>query len=238
MRIPRVLISQSLQEGQTLELPKPAAHHLQKVLRLRKGHPVLVFDGNGAEFEGELLDQSRVRLALPTGREPESPLFLTLIQGISRGQKMDFALQKAVELGVAAIQPVACERSVVQLEGERLEKRLAHWRGVIESACEQSGRTRVPELLPPTKLFELDACSEGDGYYLDPEGANSLATCVIASSVSLIVGPEGGLSKGETQYLRSVAYRGVRLGPRVLRTETAGIAALAVLQALKGDFCD
>jgi 16S rRNA (uracil1498-N3)-methyltransferase len=238
MRIPRVLISQSLQQGQTLELPKPAAHHLQKVLRLRKGHPVLVFDGNGAEFEGELLDQSRVRLSLPTGREPESPLFLTLIQGISRGQKMDFALQKAVELGVAAIQPVACERSVVQLEGERLEKRLAHWRGVIESACEQSGRTRVPELLAPTKLFGLDACSEGDGYYLDPEGANSLATCVIASSVSLIVGPEGGLSKGETQYLRSVGYRGVRLGPRVLRTETAGIAALAVLQALKGDFCD
>jgi len=238
MRIPRVLISQPLQEGQTLELPKPAAHHLQKVLRLRRGHPVLVFDGRGAEFEGELLEQSRVRLTGTTGRNPESPLVLTLIQGISRGQKMDFALQKAVELGVAAIQPVACERSVVQLEGERLEKRLGHWRGVIESACEQSGRTRVPELLSPAKLFDLDACMEGDGYYLDPEGTKSLATCVIDSSVSLIVGPEGGLSNSETQYLHSIGYQGVTLGPRVLRTETAGIAALAVLQALKGDFRD
>lgn len=238
MRVPRILVRQAFQTGDTITLPKQAAHHLQRVLRLRNGHPVVIFDGEGEEFEAELLLDGQVRIGTTTGRKPESSLSVTLVQGISRGQKMDFALQKAVELGVTTIQPVSCERSVVQLEGDRLRKRMDHWQGVIESACEQSGRTRVPALSPPRKLTELDACEEHCGYYLDPRGGRSLARSTIFPTVRLVIGPEGGLSEGEIRYLDGCGYQGVRLGPRVLRTETAGVAALAVLQALHGDFRD
>jgi 16S rRNA (uracil1498-N3)-methyltransferase len=227
-----------LSAGTETGLPEAAAHHLRRVLRLRDGHPLRVFDGAGAEFDAELLSGGRIRLGEARTGETESPLSVTLVQGISRGQRMDYALQKAVELGVARIVPVFCERSVVRLDGARLDRRMVHWSGVIASACEQSGRRRLPALEPAIGIAELLAAGKaGDGLrlYLDPEAGAGLRTIKPTGQLSLLIGPEGGLDTVEIEGLESAGWRGLHLGPRVLRTETAGVAALAVVQALWGD---
>lgn len=235
MRIPRVLIRDSLHAGQTVALPPHKAHHLRRVLRLSADHPLLVFDGEGREYAARLNAEDSVTLEEATGRNPESPLDICLAQGVSRGQRMDYTLQKAVELGVAAIRPLFCERSVVRLDGKRLAKRMAHWQGVIESACEQSGRTRLPELQPAITGTELTLDNGREGLFLEPESKHGLEGLRADRPVTLAVGPEGGFSKSELAYLRATGFRGMRMGPRILRTETAGVAALAVLQALWGD---
>jgi len=235
MRIPRVLIRAELLPGQTVDLPRDQAHHLVKVLRLRDAHPIRLFDGAGREFEGRLQGTSRALVDGPVERAVESPLAVRLIQGISRGQKMDYALQKAVELGVTCLQPAFCERSVVRLDSKRLEKRMDHWQGVIESACAQSGRTRVPALEPAINLLELPIPAQGTGLYLDPEASQSLADVPRPGSVSLVIGPEGGLSPLECRHLAGQGFEAVQLGPRVLRTETASVAALTAVQLLWGD---
>lgn len=166
----------------------------------------------------------------------ESPLHVTLAQGISKGDRMDFTIQKAVELGINRIVPLNTERSVVNLKGERQEKKMAHWRGVIVSACEQCGRNTLPELLPMQDLSDwLANSSQGTKLLLDHRSEASLTSLAVSTDVTLLIGPEGGLSEQERQSAYRVGYQGLRLGPRVLRTETAALTALAALQSHWGD---
>lgn len=237
---PRVHCPLPLGAGEELELPAGPAQHL-RVLRLRAGDALTVFNGEGGEYPAELLvldkRSARVRLGELRAVERESPLAITLIQGIAKGERMDFTVQKAVELGAAAIRPVFTARSVVKLDGPRLDKRLRHWQGVIISACEQCGRNRIPRLLPALSLAELmREPPSGPRLVLDPLGARGLeALPEAAAELSLLIGPEGGLSEAELEAARAAGFQGLRLGPRVLRTETAGMAALAALQTLRGD---
>jgi 16S rRNA (uracil1498-N3)-methyltransferase len=186
-----------------------------------------------------------VRLGAHHAIERESPLQVTLLQALARGEKMDWVLQKATELGVARIVPVATERSVVQLDGERAGRRLEHWQGIVAAACEQCGRNRLPEVLSPRSLeaaCELVATSPASvRLVLAPGATASLAAAASAaeaggSEVALLIGPEGGLSDGELRLAAQVGFVAVAMGPRVLRTETASIAALGVLQLVAGDF--
>ncbi len=169
----------------------------------------------------------------------ESPLRLTLIQGIARGEKMDLILQKATELGIARIQPVNAERTEVKLDAERLDKRVAHWRSVVVSACEQSGRTRIPEVsMPATLMQAAQACDSADlRLLLDPVGEQSLARLSppTGAGIAIAIGPEGGWSPRDREILLASGFLGLRLGPRILRTETAGLAAIAALQSRFGD---
>lgn len=247
MREIRVHVPAPLASGERLRLPEAAAAHVARVLRLAAGDALAVFDGRGAEHEAliESVKGGRVevlvgaRRAAATGRE--SPLRVTLLQALARGEKMDWVLQKATELGVARIVPVATERSVVQLDGERAGKRLAHWQGVVASACEQCGRSLLPEVLAPQAL-EAAAASAPPGLrlVLSPDASLPLAAALAArpepgDGVSLLIGPEGGLTAAEIAKALRAGFVAVTLGPRVLRTETAAIAALGILQALAGD---
>lgn len=242
MRIPRLYHPDNLHGLTTVELPKESAHYLGRVLRLAPASPIILFDGSGLEYPGRIehLGRSEARVVLEAPLRPavESPLRIELQQGISRGERMDYTLQKAVELGVAAITPVITRRSVVQLDRARQEKRLQHWRGVIIAACEQSGRTCPPAL---AGITPLDGCLQpapgGLRLLLDPEAATTARALPPPENgrVTLLVGPEGGLDGEERALARRAGYVGVRLGPRVLRTETAGLAAIAVLQHLWGD---
>lgn len=236
---PRFFVPLPLAAGLELDLPADAANHL-RVLRLQPGQRLSVFNGEGGEYAAELvlLERRRalVRLDQHRPREAESPLAITLLQGISKGERMDFTIQKAVELGVSAILPVFTERSVVQLNGERLEKREQHWRGVATAACEQCGRNRVPAILPAAPLPQAWALATADQrVVLDPLGDRRLRDIPAAGSLALLIGPEGGLTEAEVAAAAERGFSRLRLGPRILRTETAGIAALAALQALHGD---
>ncbi|MCK8516629.1 16S rRNA (uracil(1498)-N(3))-methyltransferase [Methylonatrum kenyense] len=241
MKCPRLYLDQPLQSGGELDLPAGPAAHL-RVLRARPGQAVVLFNGDGLDYPGELLalERRRARVALgearPNKTAPSLPL--TLFQGVSKGDRMDTAIQKAVELGVACIGPVFTERSVVRLDERRLARRQTHWQGVIVSACEQCGRAELPRLLPARALPELLA-REGAGrrLVLDPGAGHGLTELPPpdADGLSLLVGPEGGLSDQEVASARHAGWTCMRLGPRVLRTETAGIAALAAVQTLWGD---
>lgn len=243
MRLTRCHVDLPLAPARTFALPESAANHLSRVLRLREGDECVLFNGDGHDYAARLLDVSKrevrveVLSALPVDRE--SPLRLTLIQGIARGEKMDLILQKATELGVARFQPVNAERTEVKLDAERLDKRVAHWRSVIVSACEQSGRSRVPELAPPAGLMQAaQACAASDlRLLLDPVGELSLAAMTLPPDAGVVVaiGPEGGWSPRDREILLAAGFQGMRLGPRILRTETAGLAAIAALQARFGD---
>ena len=240
MRIPRIRLAGPLSEGNAYRIEDDQARYLRKVLRLDDGHPLVVFDGAGSEFEAQLerneTGESEVRLGEATGSNPESAFRVTLIQGICRGQRMDYALQKSVELGVGEVIAVFCERSVVRLDGRRLDKRLRHWRGVVEAACAQSGRTRLPAVQAAENLPQAIKGSDTKGIYLDPGAGTSLSGISPApNTVRLVVGPEGGLSESERSLLQDAGFTGIRLGPRVLRTETAGTAALTAMQCLWGD---
>ncbi len=242
MKIPRIHVPAPLAEGAELELPPAAARHVLQVLRLRPGARLRVFDGSGREHEAELVaagrGAARARLGAPVAPLPESPLAVTLIQGVCRGERMDLVVQKAVELGAVRILPVLTARSVPRLDGARAERRQAHWQAVAAAAAEQCGRAVVPEVAPPRPLAAAlaDATLPAARYLLDPaaaEGPRALAPP--GAAAALLVGPEGGLADGERAAAAAAGFRGLRLGPRVLRTETAGLAALAVLQALHGD---
>lgn len=248
MRIPRIHHPGDLAPDLTLELHDAASAHLLRVLRLRPGAAVVVFNGDGGEYDCVLegADEGRARLRVGVRREPavESPLAITLAQGISRGERMDYTLQKSVELGVRRIVPLTSEFCQVRLDGARMEKRLRHWQGVINGACEQSGRTRLPELGTVHSLPEWLAAEDHPALrlVLDPRADHGLAALAAPDpglaerEVILLIGPEGGLSEREIAMARAAGYTGLRLGPRVLRTETAGVAALAALQTLWGDF--
>ena len=238
MKIPRIHVPAPLAEGAELALPEAAARHLLRVLRLRPGARLRVFDGAGREHEAELLAAARVRLGAPVRPLPESPLAVTLIQGVCRGERMDLVVQKAVELGAARILPVLTARSVPRLDGARARRRQAHWQAVAAAAAEQCGRAVVPEVTPPRPLAAVlaDPALPAARCLLDPaaaEGPRALAPP--GAAAALLVGPEGGLTDGERAAAAAHGFRGLRLGPRILRTETAGLAALAALQVLHGD---
>ncbi|MBK1640355.1 16S rRNA (uracil(1498)-N(3))-methyltransferase [Chromatium okenii] len=241
MRTPRIFVEMPLRVGDTVTLPAGATRHVTQVLRLTTDAPVLLFNGDGCDYSARLLTASRgmtqAVLDAVTTLEPLVPLEIQLALGVSKGERMDYALQKAVELGVTRLIPLFTARSQVRLDGERLARRWEHWRGVVIGACEQSGRRRLPQLDPAVPLAQwLEQWTDG-GYLLDPLAAQALtAIPAPAASVTLLIGPEGGLSAPEREQVFARGFQGVRLGPRILRTETAPLAALAVLQALWGDF--
>ncbi len=242
----RMYFPGQLQVGRKCVLPPPQAHHALRVLRLRMGEPVILFNGDGAEYAAVIVEASRDRFALDvTGREMmdrEAPFAVTLAQAVSSGERMDYTIQKAVELGVAAIQPLEARRSVVRLSEDRAQKRLAHWQAVAIAACEQCGRNRVPRVLP---LMPLDEFLAGRAarreserqVLLSPHSVRGLRDLERpAGAIVMLAGPEGGFSPEEERVAAQAGFAAIRLGPRVLRTETAAVAALAAMQALWGDF--
>ena len=243
MSSPRFFCDAKLGPGAQLDLPESAAHHAQRVLRLKAGDKVTLFNGDGHDYACELLRVSKegvsAKIFGQTLIERESPLHVTLAQCISSGDRMDLTLQKSVELGIARIQPLAAERSVVRLSGERAEKRLQHWQNVVISACEQSGRAFVPEVLPPMPL--LHWLAQQDDYalklILNPFTERRLHDLAQPQGpICLLIGCEGGFAPGEVTAALHAGFTDVKLGPRILRTETAGLAALTALQTLWGDF--
>lgn len=241
MRIPRIHHSTLLATDTVIELDDYAASHVARVLRLPVGAELTVFDGSGGEYAARVHAVGKRSVTVEIGvfraREAESPLALTLAQGIAKGERMDYAIQKATELGVVRVVPVITERCNVRLSDERWEKKLQHWRGIAISACEQCGRNRIPLIEQPLPLAAWLAQDQNElRLILDPQAAGGIASIAEQPrQVSLLVGPEGGLSEGELVGAQRAGYRGIRLGPRVLRTETAGVAALAVVQARWGD---
>ena len=242
MNLPRFYCREALSPGAHVELPEPVARHAVRVLRLPPGAPMILFDGRGGQYPAriERIERDRVYAELSAWEdaECESPLAITLVQALQAGDKMDFTIQKAVELGVRDIVPVESRRSVLRLAGERAAKRVAHWQGVVASACEQCGRNQVP-LVAPVEKLESWLSRPANGVLrlmLDPEAETSFASIRPEGAVQLLIGSEGGLDPQEMIAARQAGFRGVRLGPRVLRTETAGLAALAVMQAMWGDF--
>ncbi len=242
MRIPRIYHPAALASSANIELEASAARHVARVLRLREGDELVLFDGHGGEYPAQIVELGKRSVSVACGAlrdvDVESPLRVTLAQGVSKGDRMDYTIQKAVELGIARIVPLATSRSVVNLKGDRLEKKMAHWRGVIISACEQCGRNTLPELLPLAKLDSwLAKGSHDSGLLLDHRAEHSIATLPAPEqqACTLLIGPEGGLSETEREAAYAAGYRGLRLGPRVLRTETAALTALAALQSRFGD---
>jgi 16S rRNA (uracil1498-N3)-methyltransferase len=237
---PRFFFEGELRAGEILELPEDAARHA-RVLRLREANGVVLFNGRGGEFHGIAVSISRsevqVKITSWKNVERESPLDVTLAQGISSGEKMDYTVQKAVELGVAAVRPLLCEKSVVRLDGKRAAARVAHWRRVAIAACEQCGRNRIPAILEPVTVGEFDAGAKSLHLLLAIQGGKKIRDVEIRpdQSIVLAAGPEAGFSAAETKALLQDGFAPVTLGPRVLRTDTAALAALAALNALRGD---
>lgn len=243
MHTPRIYQEEELEVGQSITLDRNAANHVSRVLRMKRGDQLILFNGRGGEYNATLekVDRNATCAHIDTysSRITESPLSITLLQGISRGERMDYTIQKAVELGVAEIIPLFTERCTVQLKDDRVIKKLHHWRGVAISACEQSGRTRIPAIRTPLSLQQYlqEHPTTGTALLLDPgatQGFTSLAHP--DSRVTLLIGPEGGLSHGEIEHARQAGFLGVRLGPRILRTETAALVACTALQTLWGDY--
>ena len=242
MRLTRVYVDAPLATGRRVSLEGSAASHLIRVLRLKSGEALTLFNGQGGEHAATIAEARSGRLTVEVGAaspiERESPLLLTLAQGVSRGERMDLVVQKATELGAAAIVPLFTERSVVRLSGAQAQRKLAHWRAIAVSACEQCGRNRVPQLAPPLPLTDF-LKQPGDGatrLLLAPTASARIQDLPrTAGPVTVLIGPEGGLTEAEHAAALSAGFSAVRLGPRTLRTETAAIAALSVLQREFGD---
>jgi len=239
MRLSRFFIDAPLSLGRH-PLPEAQAHYIGRVLRLAAGDALQLFDGSGQEFVGELVEVGKKSVQVELREQfaglAESPLRIHLGQGLSRGERMDWAIQKATELGVAEITPLLSERCEVRLKDERADKRLAHWRQIAVSACEQCGRSRVPLIHPPLPLDAwLEQTAAELKLVLHPVAA-PLASHARPTSLAFLIGPEGGLSEAEVQQAQRAGYHAARLGPRVLRTETAPVVALSVAQQLWGDF--
>ena len=242
MRIPRCFTSQPLKQGALISLEQEPAHHLRQVLRLRPGHQIILFDNSGDEYAASLEQVSkqevRAQLAKRLRHEAEATLTIHLLIGISRGERMDLAIQKATELGVNRITPLLTNRCVVKLDEKKRHNRMSHWQRVMISACEQSDRCRLPLLDEPQELsMAISQLDTELGLLLDLQGERGLQQIPQPSnSVSVLVGPEGGLTPEEREMASRRGFTGVRLGPRVLRTETAPLAAIAAIQTLWGDF--
>ncbi|HCZ14643.1 MAG TPA: 16S rRNA (uracil(1498)-N(3))-methyltransferase [Candidatus Accumulibacter sp.] len=242
---PRFHCPMPLAAGTQTDLPERVAHHAVRVLRLRHGDGLTLFNGAGGEYAARIVgcERARVRVEVLERRdtERESPLSITLVQALQAGERMDLTVQKAVELGVERVVPVISRRSVVRLADQRAVRRLEHWRGIVAASCEQCGRNRLPEVVVPESLEHWLARGVEPGVHrlmLAPAGRHSLASLPapsVGGRVELLVGAEGGLSPEEIVMARLAGFLSLRLGPRILRTETAGLAALAAIQFLWGD---
>ncbi|MEN1972702.1 16S rRNA (uracil(1498)-N(3))-methyltransferase [Luteimonas sp. MJ204] len=245
MRQNREYVDGSLTVGARLALPEAAAAHLLRVLRLGVGDECVLFNGDGFDYDCRITAAGKrggeVDVLSKRAVDKESPLRITLLQGVARGEKMDWILQKATELGVAAFVPVNSDRTEVRLDDARAAKRLAHWRAVVAAACGQSGRASVPAVEPPLALARALDTLPGEALRLtlDPAAADSVRGLAAPGTGSVVVaiGPEGGWSPRDRAILAAAGFQGLRLGPRILRTETAGIAAISALQAAFGDLC-
>jgi 16S rRNA (uracil1498-N3)-methyltransferase len=242
MRLTRVYVDASLEPGASLTLAGSAAGHLTRVLRLRPKAALTLFNGRGGEYAAsiERVQGSKVTVAVGEHAtiERESPFPLTLAQGVSRGERMDLVVQKATELGVARLVPVLTERSIVRLDEEQSDRKSTHWRAVAIAACEQCGRNRLPEVALPARLREFLRQPAGDSVrlLLSPSATQRIEDVPRpAAGATVLIGPEGGLADEEQQLAEEAGYTAVNLGPRVLRTETAAIAALTLLQREFGD---
>ncbi|MGE6687336.1 16S rRNA (uracil(1498)-N(3))-methyltransferase [Stutzerimonas stutzeri] len=238
MRLSRFFIDAPLSLGRH-SLPEASAHYISRVLRLSPGSAVQLFDGSGAEFRGELAEVGKktvtVELQECLAGMLESPLRIHLGQGLSRGERMDWAIQKATELGVAQITPIVSERCEVRLNDERADKRLAHWRQIAISACEQCGRSVLPLIHAPVSLRDWLTLEADLKLVLHPV-AEPLVSHAKPQTLAFLIGPEGGLNESEVAQAADQGFQPARLGPRVLRTETAPVVALSVAQQLWGDF--
>ncbi len=242
MRITRVFLPQPLVAGDSIHVNDESAHYMLTVLRLKAGYSLVVFNGEGGEYQATITELSRKKsLILLIGdyqpRSIESPLQTTLAVGISRGERMDYAVQKAAELGVTTISPLLTEYCVVKLNPQQAERRHRHWQRIVEHACEQCGRTVVPHLNHPVNLFDwLAQPRQGCQLLFDPAESQNLAemTC-IDQQFHLLIGSEGGFSETEIVRARLTGFQSVNLGPRVLRAETAVVAALTSIQLRWGD---
>ena len=242
MRLTRVYVDAPLAAGTRVTLEGSAASHVTRVLRLRVGEALTLLNGSGGEYAARIEQSQGGRVAVTIGEpraiERESPLQLTLAQGVSRGERMDLVVQKATELGVSGLVPVLTERSVVRLTAQQAERKLHHWLAIAIAACEQSGRNRLPAIAAPVPLKDLlRSGSDGSTRLLLSPGATATLGDVPRplSAVTVLIGPEGGLAQAEQEAAVAAGFRPVRLGPRVLRTETAAIAALTLLQREFGD---
>ena len=233
---PRVFIEAPLREGSTVELPDSAGHHA-RVLRLREGDALTLFDGTGGEWSAALVSRKEAKLGAWQDAERESPLAITLIQGVSSGDRMDYTIQKAVELGFVIIQPLLTKRGVVRLEGTRAQARVSHWQKVVIAACEQCGRNRIPEVRPLLDFgsYVRDVKDAPPRLLLSGQG-RSIREFPVQGTATIAAGPEAGFAPEEQAALERAGFVKASLGPRVLRTETAAVAALAALSALRGDF--
>ncbi len=237
----RIYTPQSLATDGQVVLEKKSGAHLVRVLRMRSGDPLTVFNGDGFDYSAEIVQIGKsvsVQIRGKFENTRESPLNISLAQGISRSERMDYTLQKSVELGVVAIQPLITQKSTVKLDADRRDKKVRHWQSVVISACEQSGRSVIPPVAPPLTLPEWLTQSEiaDTRIALDPNATTALTKLAVAGSCTLVVGPESGFSELEIHLLSNAGTLRATLGPRVLRTETAALAAISVMQARLGDF--
>lgn len=241
MRISRLYTPITLTINQAITLDDDNAHYVRTVLRLKKDAKLMLFNGQGGEYLSTVLDVSRKEVRIIPeqwhDRSVESPLHITFGLGISRGDRMDFSVQKSVELGVNQITPLLTERCVVQFKDEKKAQRLVHWQKIAQHAAEQSGRTMLPKFTDISYLPDWLNHQQGLKVFLDPYAETTLATLKpIDMNVTLLAGPEGGFTNSEREIATDAGFIPVRLGSRILRTETASLAALAAVQMLWGDF--
>jgi 16S rRNA (uracil1498-N3)-methyltransferase len=241
LRIPRIHTDGALEPDTEISLPGASAHYLLRVLRVAPGQAVVLFNGDGSDYASEVIRAGKndltIRVLSRLPARAESPLEITLVQALSRGERLDQTLQKSTELGADAFQPVTTERVGLRIKSDRLPGRMDHWRKVVISACEQCGRAIVPPVFKPLDLTDWLSCESGAArIVLQPCAETALTHVELKDKVELLIGPEGGFSDPELALLRLHGVQSASLGPRILRTETAGPAAIAILQALAGDF--
>lgn len=241
MRVSRLYTPEPLNVGRKIELDDENAHYVRTVLRLKSDHEIVLFNGRGGEYSATVVEVSRKSVVLQINvwieRSVESPLDVILGLGISRGDRMDLSVQKAVELGVKKITPILTDRCVVQFKEDRKSQRLQHWEKIVQHAAEQSGRTLLPPLTDVTLLAEWVDAQAGLKLFLDPYADTTLNKLTPETGiVTLLTGPEGGFAEHERDIARAAGFIPVKLGQRILRTETASLAALAAVQMLWGDF--
>ncbi|MCP3673871.1 MAG: 16S rRNA (uracil(1498)-N(3))-methyltransferase [Gammaproteobacteria bacterium] len=239
MRLSRFFISGALTVGSEVQLSKEVSSHIHRVLRLKVENEIQLFNGNGNNYQANITHIGKVVSVNIHSSAPgnkESALVIHLGQAISRGERMDFTLQKAVELGVTTITPLISERVQFRFDDKRIKRKMSHWQKIIESACEQSGRTQITQLNQPVELQQWLTISEEPGLLFEPNATARLTEIEQSSAIRLLVGPEGGLSDNEIQtVLENTSFKAVSLGPRILRTETAALSAISILQAIFGD---
>lgn len=243
MRMTRCFIDLELKLNQDLILPEAIGNHLIRVLRYKVGDNFHLFNGNGLNYQTEIINIEkkfvRVRVCSEQQCHNESPLKIHLYQSIARGEKMDWILQKATELGIHAFTPIISDRTEVKLDHERSDKKIHHWQGVVRSACEQSGRAVIPALNLPISINQINATANLEqAYFLEPKAKQRINALDIEliKPIHLAIGPEGGFSERDIHLLQLANFQGVSIGPRILRTETAGIAFIAAMQSQFGDW--